>query len=67
MPNRFQRLERFAFTLVVLFALTCLATVLDRRNPDLRQDLARAFASSTDLYAVCSRLQQDPCGPYPIQ
>jgi hypothetical protein len=67
MPHRFQLLEKFAFSLVVMFGAACFALVAYDTSPDLQDSVQvgkevlrksgeYAFACSSDTQALCAQL-----------
>jgi hypothetical protein len=67
MYGRFRFVERVAFSLVVLFALVCLATVVDRRNPELRLEFTQVVDYQSVPLVACSAVHADLCVLYPFE
>lgn len=66
--GRMRLYERLAFALVVLFALACLTTVIDRLNPGLWLGLKEAFdASRAQPSIACQAAQPDRWSLYLLE
>ncbi|CAB3786822.1 hypothetical protein LMG28688_02349 [Paraburkholderia caffeinitolerans] len=70
MSHRFQLLEKFAFSIVVLFAVTCSSYIAWESSPDLRANVAvgkELFLKSGQYSYACATVSGDPCAQYPVE
>lgn len=64
MPHRYQLLEKFAFSLVVLFAVMCSSYIAWESSPDLRENVQQGkelFLKSGQYTYACGTAADDPC------
>jgi hypothetical protein len=69
MPPRYQLLERFAFSLVVLFALMCSAFIVWESSPDLRENVHQGkelLLKSSEYTFSCASMATEPCAGFPL-
>jgi len=70
MPERFQLIEKIAFSFVCLAAATCTAFIAYESSPDVRfglQEGKELFIKSGQYSYACATTANDPCGQFPIQ
>jgi len=64
MPERFQTLEKFMFSLVVMSAVLCSAFLAYERHPEIKIALQQGEAlmrESAKYSTICSPSKVDPC------
>ncbi|EED99574.1 conserved hypothetical protein [Burkholderia multivorans CGD1] len=64
MPERFQTLEKFVFSLVVMSAVVCSAFLAYERHPEIKIALQQGEAlmrESAKYSTICSPSKVDPC------
>ncbi|TAM08284.1 MAG: hypothetical protein EPN70_00655 [Paraburkholderia sp.] len=69
MPYRYQRLERFAFSLVVLSAVMCSGFIAWESSPDFRENVQQGkelVLKSGQYSYACGTVTTDPCGQFPL-
>ncbi|QBQ98533.1 hypothetical protein E1956_07090 [Paraburkholderia pallida] len=70
MPHRFQLLEKFAFSIVVLLAVMCSSYIAWESSPDLRDNLEvgkELFMKSGQYSYACATVAADPCAQFPVE
>ncbi|PXW18353.1 hypothetical protein [Paraburkholderia caballeronis] len=70
MPERFQLLEKIAFSFVCLAAAVCTAFIAYESSPDLRLELANGkalFLKSGEYSYACATVVNDPCAQFPVE
>jgi hypothetical protein len=70
MPERFQIIEKIAFSFVCLAAATCSAFIAYQSSPDLRYEVHQGkelFIKSGQYSYACAAATNDPCAQFPIQ
>ncbi len=70
MPHRYQFLEKIAFTLVVLSAVTCSSFIAWESSPDLRANFQQGkdlFLKSGEYSYACATVATDPCAQFPVE
>jgi hypothetical protein len=70
MPHRYQLLEKIAFTLVVLSAVTCSGFIAWESSPDFRANFQQGkdlFLKSGDYSYACATVATDPCAQFPVE
>lgn len=70
MPHRYQVFEKFAFSIVVLFAATCSSYIAWETSPDLRANVQvgkELFLKSGEYSYACSAVVADPCAQFPVE
>jgi hypothetical protein len=70
MPERFQLIEKIAFSFVCLAAAMCSAFIAYQSSPDLRGGVhagKELFIKSGQYSYTCGAIQNDPCAQFPIQ
>jgi hypothetical protein len=70
MPERFQVIERIAFSLVCFAAATCTAFLAYEQSPDVRSDVQlgkELFIKSGQYSYACATTTADPCAQFPVQ
>ncbi|MCA8378888.1 hypothetical protein LGN22_08320 [Burkholderia cenocepacia] len=64
MPERFQTLEKFVFSLVVMSAVVCSAFLAYERHPEIKIALHEGevlMRESAKYSVICSPSKVDPC------
>jgi len=70
MPERFQLIEKIAFSFVCLAAATCTAFLAYEQSSDVRlgvQQGKELFIKSGQYSYACATTTSDPCAQFPIQ
>ena len=71
MPHRYQLLEKFAFSLVVLSAVMCSSYIAWESSPDLRENVRESRAlvlkSGEYSYDACVPTATNSCTQYTFQ
>lgn len=70
MPQRYQTLEKIAFSLVCLAAAMCTAFIAYESSPDLRVDVRQGkelLLKSGQYSYACGTVATDPCAQFPLQ
>ncbi|MDR3100535.1 MAG: hypothetical protein LBV73_26175 [Paraburkholderia sp.] len=70
MSHRFQLLEKFAFSIVVLFAVMCSSYIAWESSPNLRDNLEvgkELFMKSGQYSYACATVAADPCAQFPVE
>jgi len=70
MPERFQILEKVAFSFVCLAAAICSAFIAYEQSPAVRvgvQTGEQIFIKSGQYSYACAAATSDPCAQFPIQ
>ncbi|RQH10124.1 hypothetical protein D1Y85_01120 [Paraburkholderia dinghuensis] len=71
MPHRYQLLEKFAFSLVVLSAVTCSSYIAWESSPDLRLDFQQGkeliLKSGEFTYDACATASGDSCSQFALE
>ncbi|MFD1555484.1 hypothetical protein ACFSHT_07540 [Paraburkholderia silviterrae] len=70
MPHRFQLLEKFAFSIVVLLAVMCSSYIAWESSPNLRDNLEvgkELFMKSGQYSYACATVAADPCAQFPVE
>ncbi|MDE1184131.1 hypothetical protein [Paraburkholderia sp.] len=67
MPQRFQVLERIAFSLVVMSAVFCSAFIAWESNPDLQATCKTVLQLTGEYSSVCIAASNDPCAQLPVE
>jgi len=69
-PHQYQLLEKFAFSLVVLFAVMCSSYIAWETSPDLRENFQvgkELFLKSGEYSYACATTVADPCAQFPVE
>ncbi|HEY1611287.1 MAG TPA: hypothetical protein VGG24_18635 [Paraburkholderia sp.] len=70
MPERFQVIEKIAFSFVCLAAAMCSAFIAYEQSPDVRVGLhaGKELVIKSGQYSYgCAAAVSDPCAQFPIQ
>jgi hypothetical protein len=71
MPHRYQLLEKFAFSLVVLSAVVCSSYIAWASSPDLRESFQHSkelvVKSGEYTYDACVPTSANSCGQFTFQ
>lgn len=70
MPHRFQLLEKFAFSIVVMLAAACSSYIAWESSPNLRDNLEvgkELFLKSGQYSYACATMAADPCAQFPVE
>lgn len=70
MPHQYQLLEKFAFSLVVLFAVMCSSYIAWETSPNLRDNFQvgkELFLKSGEYSYACATTTADPCAQFPVE